>query len=169
MFDSRRVNRRIAVNSSVSTGVLFGNPSLPRVQLRVLRSVSCGLRDQGGGVCLVLDLFIFASLIGGTYRTLGYIRTWDQALRCRRWWNPNRWVPMFRMFHQEFWTPSWLLLLVIGGIPESQHSTGRIWGRNIPPWLPRPRDDAQYQISKDENIRDEHVQLHMGKHALTFF
>ena len=75
MFDSRRVNRRIAVNSSVSTGVLFGNPSLPRVQLRVLRSVSCGLRDQGGGVCLVLDLFIFASLIGGTYRTLGYIRT----------------------------------------------------------------------------------------------
>ena len=75
MFDSRRVNRRIAVNSSVSTGVLFGNPSLPRVQLRVLRSVSCGLRDQGGGVCLVLDRFIFASLIGGTYRTLGYIRT----------------------------------------------------------------------------------------------
>ena len=37
------------------SGFLFGNPSLPRLQLRVLRSVSCGLRDQGGGVCLVLD------------------------------------------------------------------------------------------------------------------
>ena len=46
MFHSRRVNRLISVNSSIPHEGFYLGLGLPR-QLRVLRSVSCGLGDQG--------------------------------------------------------------------------------------------------------------------------